>query len=172
MERFYRAVNKVTPSTIRVDADEVTYNLHILLRFELGLALMEDKLRVDEVQDAWNARMQEYLGIAPPNDAEGVLQDIHWSSGGLGGFSGYTLGNIIGAQLFAKAREALPALDDQIAASEFAPLHEWLRVNLYQHGRKFTPNELLERITGGPLSTAPWIAYVRRKFGDIYHLAD
>jgi carboxypeptidase Taq len=172
MERFYRAVNKVTPSTIRVEADEVTYNLHILLRFELELALLEDKLHVNEVQDAWNARMQDYLGITPPNDAEGVLQDIHWSSGGLGGFSGYTLGNIIGAQLFAKAREALPALDDQIAAGEFAPLHEWLRVNLYQHGRKFTPNELLERITGGPLSTGPWIAYVRRKFGDIYHLAD
>ncbi|HMA34439.1 MAG TPA: carboxypeptidase M32 [Chloroflexia bacterium] len=168
---FYRAVNKVSPSPIRVEADEVTYNLHILLRFELEMALLEGQLKVADLPAAWNARMQEYLGITPPNDAQGVLQDIHWSGVGFGGFPGYTLGNIIGAQLFAQVHAAIPDLDSQIAAGEFAGLLGWLRTNLYQHGRKFTANELLQRITGGPLSTAPWISYVRQKFGDLYGLA-
>ena len=171
VDSFHRAVNKVTPSLIRVEADEVTYNLHILLRFELELAMLEGKLKVADLPAAWNERMREYLGITPPNDTLGVLQDIHWSGVSFAGFPGYTLGNVIGAQLFVQARKALPDLDSQIAAGEFAPLHEWLRVNLYQHGRKFTPNELLERITGEALSTAPWIAYVRQKFGDLYGVA-
>jgi carboxypeptidase Taq len=154
-----------------VEADEVTYNLHILVRFELELAMLEGKLKVADLPAAWNARMEEYLGITPPNDTLGVLQDIHWSGVSFAGFPGYTLGNVIGAQLFAQARKDLPDLDSQIAAGEFGPLHEWLRVNLYQHGRKFTPNELLERITGEPLTTGPWIAYVRQKFGDLYGVA-
>jgi carboxypeptidase Taq len=171
VDTFHRAVNKVTPSLIRVEADEVTYNLHILVRFELELAMLEGKLKVADLPAAWNARTQEYLGITPPNDTLGVLQDIHWSGVSFAGFPGYTLGNVIGAQLFAQARKDLPDLDSQIAAGEFGPLHEWLRVNLYQHGRKFTPNELLERITGEPLTTGPWIAYVRQKFGDLYGVA-
>ena len=169
-EAFYRAVNVVTPSFIRVEADEVTYNLHILVRFELELALLEGTLKVADVPEAWNARMQEYLGITPPDAAQGVLQDVHWSGVGFAGFTGYTLGNIIGAQLFVEARKALADLDAQIAAGEFGGLLGWLQTNLYQHGRKFTPTELLQRITGGPLDTAPWIAYVRQKFGDLYGL--
>lgn len=170
-EGFYRAVNKVQPSMIRVEADEVTYNLHILLRFELETAMLDGSLSVDELPEAWNAKMQEYLGITPPSDREGVLQDMHWSGAWLAGFPYYTLGNIIGAQLFAKIREAIPNLDEQIAAGEFGALHGWLVENLYRHGRKFTPNELVERITGAPLSTGPWIEYVSRKFGEIYGLA-
>src|SRR5205823_1749489 len=119
---FYRAVNKVTPSFIRVEADEVTYNLHILLRFELELALLEGTLKVADAPEAWNARMEEYLGITPPNAAQGVLQDIHWSGVGFGGFPSYTLGNVIGAQLFAQVHAEIPDLDAQIAAGEFAGL--------------------------------------------------
>ncbi|HUS14859.1 MAG TPA: carboxypeptidase M32 [Chloroflexia bacterium] len=170
-EGFYRAVNKAMPSLIRVEADEVTYNLHILLRFELELAMLEGQLQVADLPDAWNSRLREYLGISPPDDAEGVLQDIHWSSVSFAGFPSYTLGNVIGAQLFARAHADMPDLDAQIAAGEFAGLHGWLTTNLYQHGRKFTPNELLQRITGGGLDAGPWIAYVRQKFGDLYGLA-
>jgi len=170
-ESFYRAVNKVPPSLIRVEADEVTYNLHILLRHEMEMEMMDGTLKVSDVPEVWNTRMKEYIGVTPPNDAEGALQDIHWSGFSFAGFPGYTLGNIIGAQLFAKVHEEMSDLDEQIAAGEFSGLHGWLRTNLYQHGRKFTPNELLARITGGPLSTAPWIAYVRAKYGDIYGIA-
>jgi len=170
-EQFYRAVNKVMPSLIRVEADEVTYNLHILLRYELEMAMLEGTLKAREVPEAWNAKMQEYFGIQPPSVSDGALQDIHWSGFAFAGFAGYTLGNIIGAQLFTKIRSDLPDLDAQITAGEFGRLRGWLQTNLYRHGRKFTPNELLQRITGGPLSTEPWVAYVRAKFGDLYGLA-
>ena len=133
--------------------------------------LFEGSLKVADVPDAWRARFEEYLGITPPDATQGCLQDIHWSGVGFAGFPSYTLGNVIGAQLFAEAHKAIPDLDAQIAAGEFAGLLGWLQTNLYRHGRKFTPNELLERIAGQPLSTAPWIAYVRQKFGDLYGLA-
>ncbi len=149
----------------------MTYNLHILVRFELELALLDGSLTVPELPEAWNTRMQEYIGRTPPNDTLGVLQDVHWSGIGFGSFPSYTLGNVIGAQLFAQARQDLPDLDAQIAAGDFRPLLGWLQTHLYRHGRKFTPNELLARITGGPLSAAPWIAYVRRKFDDLYGIA-
>ena len=167
---FYRAVNKSYPSLIRVEADEVTYNLHILLRFEIETELLEGKLKVDEVPDAWNARIEEYLGINVPNDREGCLQDIHWSFMELGGFAGYTLGNLISAQLMETIRTTLPDLDSQVERGEFSNLLGWLRENVYQHGRKFTPNELLERVTGRQLTAAPWIAYVRKKFDALYSL--
>jgi carboxypeptidase Taq len=167
---FYRAVNKSYPSLIRVEADEVTYNLHILLRFELETELMEGKLKVADVPEAWNERVKEYLGIDVPNDTEGALQDIHWSFMQLAGFPGYTLGNLIGAQLMEKIRVAIPDLDKQVERGEFSSLLGWLRENVYQHGRKFTPNELLERVTGNSLTAEPWIAYVRKKFGALYSL--
>lgn len=172
MEQFYRAANKVTPSFIRVEADEVTYNLHILLRFELENELLDGKLKVADLPQAWNAKMQEYLGITPENDRLGVLQDVHWSGGAsLGGFPGYTIGNVVSAQLFARVREVMPDLDDQIAAGEFGNLHTWLRENLYQYGRKFLPNELAVRITGKPIGVQDWANYVRRKFGELYGLS-
>ncbi|MGH7760529.1 MAG: carboxypeptidase M32 [Candidatus Dormibacteraceae bacterium] len=167
-EAFFEAVNKSYPSLIRVEADEVTYNLHVLLRFELENEMLEGRLKVKDLPGAWNARIQSYLGIKVPNDREGALQDIHWSYVGFGVFPGYTLGNLIGAQLMEKIRVDLKDLDGQIEAGEFAPLLGWLRRNVHRHGRKFTPNELLERATGKPLEAGPWIAYVREKFGSLY----
>jgi carboxypeptidase Taq len=167
-EAFFKAVNKSYPSLIRVEADEVTYNLHVLLRFELENEMLEGKLKVKDLPEAWNARVQSYLGINVPNDREGVLQDIHWSSVSFGVFPSYTLGNLIGAQLMEKVRTDLKDLDGQIEAGHFAPLLGWLRRNVHRHGRKFTPSQLLERATGKPLSAGPWIAYVREKFGALY----
>jgi carboxypeptidase Taq len=167
-EAFFRAVNRSYPSLIRVEADEVTYNMHVLLRFELENELLEGKLKVKDLPEAWNQRVQAYLGINVPNDREGVLQDIHWASVSFGVFPGYTLGNLIGAQLMEKVRADIPDLDAQFEAGQFASLLGWLHKNVHRHGRKFTPNELLERATGKPLTAAPWIAYVREKFGALY----
>jgi carboxypeptidase Taq len=168
VEQFYRAINRSQPSLIRVEADELTYNLHIMLRFELELALLEGALAVAELPAAWNARMQEYLGLTPPNDALGVLQDVHWSGGMIGYFPTYTLGNVISAQLFERASAELADLSSQFAAGEFDGLLGWLRRNLHAHGRKFTPNELLQRIVGGGVQAAPYLAYLRNKFGELY----
>jgi len=169
-ETFYRAVNRSYPSLIRVEADEVTYNMHVLLRFELETEMLDGTLKVRDLPEAWNSRVKSYLGITVPNDREGALQDIHWSSVSFGIFPGYTLGNLIGAQLMEKARADLPDLDASIEKGEFAGLLAWLRKNVHRHGRKFTPNELLERATGRPLSAAPWITYVEQKFGALYGL--
>jgi len=169
-EGFYRAVNKSYPSFIRVEADEVTYNLHILLRFELENAMLEGKLKVGDLPDAWNELFKSYFGLDVPNDREGVLQDIHWSFVGFAEFPGYTLGNIIGAQLMEEIRSEITDLDHQIERGEFGALLGWLQERVYQHGRKFTPGELVERVTGRPLTPKPWIAYVRKKFGTLYGL--
>ena len=169
-EAFYRAVNKSYPSFIRVEADEVTYNLHVLLRFELENDMLEGKLKVNDVPEAWNELFKSYFGLDVPNDREGALQDIHWSFIGFAEFPGYTLGNIISAQFMEKIRAEMPDLDSQIGRGEFGPLLRWLQENVYQHGRKFTPNELVERVTGHPISPKPWIAYVRKKFGALYGL--
>lgn len=167
-ESFYRAINKVQPSFIRVEADEVTYNLHIMLRFELEIALINGKLKVADVPEAWNAKMQEYLGITPPNDAQGCLQDIHWSSASLGYFSTYSLGTFFSAQLWDQAVREIPSLPAQIERGEFAELLAWLRVKLHQHGRKFTLDKLARDITGEPLQTRSWMRYIKTKFGEIY----
>jgi carboxypeptidase Taq len=170
LESFYRALNKVEPSLIRTEADEATYNLHVMLRFELEVALMQGGLSVHELPAAWNQMYQEYLGITPPDDARGVLQDIHWSFGGLGYFPTYTLGNLIASQLWEKIRQDLPDLDHSIAAKDFQPLLGWLRSHIHQHGAKFEPMELLERVTGRRLTAEPYLAYLRTKFGEIYAL--
>ena len=169
-EAFYRAVNHSHPSFIRVEADEVTYNMHVLIRFELENEMLEGRLKVKDLPEAWNARMKSYLGLDVPNDREGVLQDIHWSSVSFAIFPGYTIGNLVGAQLMEKVHHDIPDLDAQIERGEFSQLLTWLRKHVHRHGRKFTPNELLERATGKPLTPAPWIAYVRRKFGALYGL--
>ncbi len=169
-EEFFRAVNKSHPSFIRVEADEVTYNLHVLLRFELENDMLEGDLKVKDLPEAWNEKFRSYLGINVPNDREGVLQDIHWSFVSFGVFPGYTIGNLIGAQLMEKARTDIPDLGAQIEKGELATLLAWLRKNVHRHGRKFTPNELLERATGKPLTAKPWIGYVQEKFGKLYGL--
>ena len=168
LESFYRAVNKVQPSFIRVEADEVTYSLHIMLRFELENDLVERKLKVADVPEAWNAKMKEYLGIVPPDDAHGCLQDIHWSGGSIGYFATYSLGSIFSVQLFEQAARDVPSLASQIERGEFEGLLKWLRTNLHQHGRKFTLDELARRITGEPLTTKPYLGYLKKKFGEIY----
>jgi carboxypeptidase Taq len=171
IETFYRAINKVHPSLNRVEADEVTYNLHILLRFELENDMLEGRADIDRLDEVWVERMRKYLGVTPPDPVQGVLQDIHWSyAGEFGTFPSYTLGNVIGAQLFAQARKEMPDLDTQIASGQFSDLLGWLQTNLYRHGRKFTPNELLQRITGQPLGTQAWVSYVRGKYTEIYGL--
>jgi carboxypeptidase Taq len=169
-EDFYAAVNDSRPSLIRVEADEVTYNLHILIRFELEKALLEDDLQVDDLPVAWQQKYQEYLGVVSPTDTDGVLQDVHWSAGLFGYFPTYALGNLYAAQFFAQAKQELGNLDGQFQRGEFSELREWLRVNMHTHGRRFTPAELVERITGKPLSHAPLMEHLTTKYGELYGL--
>ena len=171
LETFYRAINKVERSLIRVEADEVTYNLHIMLRFALEQEMLEGELKIKDLPEAWNERFRQDLGITPPDDRLGVLQDVHWYGGRIGGlFQGYTLGNILGAQFYEVAVGELPEIPAQIERGELGPLHTWMRENLYVHGRKFTTPELVERVTGGPLDTAPLVRYLKSKFGELYSL--
>lgn len=168
LDDFYFAVNDVRPSLIRVEADEATYNLHILARFELERALLDGDLPVADLPGAWNAKYQDYLGIRPPDDAQGVLQDIHWSAGLVGYFPTYTLGNLYAAQWFAQAGSDLGDLPGQIGRGEFRPLLAWLREKIHQHGQRYTAVELVRRVTGKPLSHGPLMAHLRAKFGTLY----
>jgi carboxypeptidase Taq len=171
LDAFYRAVNKVRPSLIRTDADEVTYNLHVMIRFDIELALLEGNLLVRDLPEYWHSRYISDIGVRAPDDRDGVLQDVHWFSGLVGGsFQGYTLGNIMGSQFFAQALKAHPEIPDQMKQGKFGTLHNWLIENIYQHGSKFTANELIERVTGGPLTIAPYIAYLKSKYGQLYKM--
>jgi len=169
-EFMYRAVNRVRPSLIRVEADEVTYNLHIMLRTEIELGLLDGSLQVDDLPEIWAAKMQEYLGVTPPNDSQGVLQDIHWSGGGFGSFPGYTVGNVMSAQLLEAAYRDTPDLGGALGRGDYAPLLGWLTENVYCHGRAYTANELLQRTTGRELETGPYLAYLTEKFTELYGL--
>ncbi len=169
VEAIFRAVNFSEPSFIRIEADEVTYNLHIALRFEIERALMSGNLHAEDVPGAWAEKMQSYLGITPKDDLEGALQDIHWS-GGLGSFIGYSVGNIVSGQLWQAAQDALGDLRALMRAGEFSPLLGWLRENLHQRGRIYTTDEMLRRTTGHGLDPAPYIAYVQGKYQEIYRL--
>lgn len=170
MEDFYRGINKVQPSLIRVEADEATYNLHVMLRLEVEIALMEGSLVVADLPEAWNTRMQEYLGVSPANDAQGVLQDVHWSSGLIGYFPTYALGNLISVQLWEKIQEDIPGLEAQIEQGQFGELLGWLRSNIHRHGAKFEPQELVQKVTGSKIEPAPYLRYLRSKYGEIYKL--
>lgn len=171
LDEFYHAINKVERSLIRTDADEVTYNLHVMMRFDFELALLEGRLAVRDLPEAWRERFQADLGIVPPDDRDGVLQDVHWYGGIVGGaFQGYTLGNILSAQFFETALRAHPEISAEIRQGEFGTLHNWLKEHIYQHGSKYTAPELIERVTGGPLSIAPYIRYLREKYGELYQL--
>ncbi len=169
LEDFHRAINCVERSLIRTDADEVTYNLHVMLRFELELEMFEGDLEVRHLPEAWRDRYQADLGISPQNDRDGALQDVHWYAGSVGGaFQGYTLGNIIAGQIHAAALEAHPDILSEIEEGRFDTLYGWLREKIYRHGRKFTANELVERVTGQELSVSPYLDYLREKFGRLY----
>jgi len=165
LETFYRAVNKAMPSVIRTDADQLTYDLHVMIRFDLELAMLEGALEVADLPEAWQTRYLSDIGVCADAECDGVLQDVHWFAGVIGGsFQGYTLGNIMSAQFYDAALRAVPGIPTHIAGGEFGPLHDWLRENIYRHGAKFTANELIERVCGGPLSIDPYVAYLRDKF--------
>ena len=169
-EFFYRAVNRARPSLIRVEADEVTYNLHIMLRTEIEMALLEGAIAVDDLPEVWNAKMEEYLGLTPPDDRRGVLQDVHWSFGGFGVFPTYTIGNIMAAQVLAAAHAQLPDLAANLANGDYQALLNWLSENIYRHGRAYSPDELLTRVAGQGLNTAPLLDYLEDKYADLYGL--
>jgi carboxypeptidase Taq len=164
LDGFVRAINRAEPGLIRIEADETTYSLHIILRFELEQELLEETIALDDLPDVWNARMKEFLGVDVPDDARGVLQDVHWSGGGIGYFPTYALGNVISLQIWGVVREALPDLDAQLAAGDLRTLSAWLRDNLYSLGRKLTPKETIERLTGSPeIDPEPYLEYLRAK---------
>jgi carboxypeptidase Taq len=169
-ESFYRAANRVQPTLIRIEADEATYNLHIILRFELEQEMITGRLSAADVPDAWDAKMMEYLGVEVPDVADGALQDTHWAAGSIGYFSTYALGNITSAQLWERISEDIPDVYEQIGRAEFAPLSDWLREHVHRHGRKYMPKELLERVTGSSLDPQPLLTYLRGKLGEIYGL--
>ena len=168
---LYRAVNTVQPSLIRIEADETTYNLHIILRFELELALIEGTLEIDDVPDAWNDAVARLFGLEVPSDAEGVLQDTHWGGGLIGYFPTYTIGNLMASQLWERIEADVPDVWERIEAGDFAALREWLRVNIHRHGRKLYPRELLGRVTGEELRVEPFVTYLRAKLEDAGLLA-
>jgi carboxypeptidase Taq len=167
-DQWLWAVNDVRPSFIRTEADEATYNLHTLIRFELEQALLTGDLNVPDAPGAWNERYQKYLGITPPDDARGVLQDVHWSAGLFGYFPTYTLGNLYAAQFFEAARRELGDLDAMFARGEFRPLLEWLRQNIHRHGKRYTAKQLVKRITGRELTAEPLLHHLRRKAAELY----
>lgn len=169
-ELFHRTVNRVRPSLNRVEADEVTYNLHIMLRTEIEMALLTGEVQVDELPELWNATMYEYFGLTPPNDREGVLQDVHWSAGMFGSFPCYTLGNIMAAQVFAAAHAHIPDLDDKLAVGDYRALLDWLTESIYRHGRAYSVSELLQSVSGSDLHTAPLLQYLETKYSDLFQL--
>jgi len=167
---FYRGINKVEPSLIRVEADEATYNLHIMLRLEIEIGLMEGTMQVEDLPEIWNTRMQDYLGVTPPDDARGVLQDIHWSGGMIGYFPTYALGNLASVQLWDKLLEENPNVPDEIAQGKFETILGWMREHIHQYGSKFEPQEIMLKATGSKLSPEPYMAYLKTKYSEIYDL--
>jgi carboxypeptidase Taq len=170
LESFYFAINEVRPSLIRVEADEVTYNLHIVLRFELETEMLTDNLRVEDLPGAWQEKMSKYLGLTPPDDTHGCLQDIHWSFGGMGYFPTYTLGNLYAAQFMAAAKRHLgeAELQQDFRRGRFTPLRDWLVQHIYQHGQRYRAQELCRRVTGEALHTEPFLSYLREKYEPLY----
>ncbi|PSQ76071.1 MAG: carboxypeptidase [Bacteroidetes bacterium QH_7_62_13] len=170
LDTFYRAVNRVEPSLIRVEADEVTYNLHVMLRFELERGLIDGSVAVNDLPTLWNEAMDDSLGVVPDTDADGVLQDVHWSMGSFGYFPTYTLGTLTAAQLMEAIEDDVPGLHDRIADGQFGPLLDWLRTRVHRHGQKLEAPDLLARVTGEALSAEPWLRYANDKFGALYDL--
>ena len=170
LEDFYRGINKVEPTMIRVEADEATYNLHIMLRLEIEIGLMEGTIEVKDLPEIWNAKMEDYLGVTPPDDSQGVLQDIHWSGGMVGYFPTYALGNLASVQLWDKMLEEHPAIPDQIAKGKFDTILVWMREHVHQYGSKFEPQEIMLKATGSKITPEPYMAYLKTKYGEIYGL--
>jgi carboxypeptidase Taq len=166
LEAFLAGINRAEPGLIRVEADETTYSLHIILRFDLERRLIDGSLPISDLPEAWNAEMKDLLGVDVPSDALGVMQDVHWSGGSLGYFPTYALGNVISLQIWSVVCDAIPDLDDQMQAGDLETLSAWLRDNLYSLGRKLTPRETIERLTGSAtIDPEPYLAYLREKVG-------
>lgn len=170
LDNFYRAINKVEPSFIRVEADEVTYPLHVILRFELEKALIEGSLSVRDLPEAWNAKMQELLGITPKNNAEGCLQDIHWSMGAFGYFPTYTLGTMYASHFFPAFEKTHPNWEKQVAQGDLLFIKDWLNQNVHQYGRQYSSQDLLKQVTGKEFSSQPFINYLNKKYSEIYKI--
>jgi carboxypeptidase Taq len=170
LKAFYKAINKVEPSLIRVNADEATYNLHIMLRLELEIAMVEGNVTIKDLPELWNTNMQEYLSVTPPDPSKGVLQDIHWSIGSIGYFSTYALGNLVSVQLWEKINKDIRNLDDQIRKGDFSELLGWLRKNVHQYGQKYEPQQLVEMVTGSRITPEPYVRYLTKKYSEIYGL--
>lgn len=168
LDMFYKGINRVEPSLIRTESDEATYNLHIMLRLEMEIALLERKYEVRDLPEIWHNRMMEYLGVAPKDDKHGVLQDIHWAGGLIGYFPTYALGNVISAQVWEVIKKDIPDLDDQIANGQFRNILDWLRRNIHVHGAKFETQELVQKVTGSKIDPAPYLKYLKSKFGEVY----
>jgi carboxypeptidase Taq len=164
LERFHAAINRVRPSFIRIKADEVTYGMHVMLRFELEQDIVEGRVELRDLPEAWNAKMHDYLGVEVPDDAHGVLQDVHWSGGQIGYFSTYLLGTVMSVQIWQAATRDLPDLDEHVGRGQFAPLREWLGEHVHAHGRKFSPQETLSRVTGSTIAPEPYLSYLRAKY--------
>lgn len=170
VKSFYKAINKVEPSLIRVNADEATYNLHIMLRLELEIGMVDGTMKVKDLPEIWNTKMKEYLGITPPNDALGVLQDIHWSGGSIGYFSTYALGNLVSAQLWEKINKDIKDLDEQIRRGKFDALLAWLHEKIHVYGHKYDPQDIVQKVTGSKIDSAAYVRYLTKKYTDIYGL--
>jgi carboxypeptidase Taq len=167
-EAIYRAFNKMAPSLIRTEADQLTYGMHIILRFELEQELLSGSLAVRDVAEAWSAKMRDYLGVEVPDDLHGVLQDIHWASGSLGGFPAYLIGNVIGSQAWTLIERDMPDVDAQIAAGQFGPLREWSASHLHRMGSRYPARETMERFLGGPIDPQPYLTYLEGRVNELY----
>lgn len=168
LDSFYKAINKVTPSLTRVEADEVTYSLHVILRFELERSLIEGSLAVRDIPEAWNAKMHELLGVTPKNNAEGCLQDIHWSMGAFGYFPAYTLGNLYTAHFFTGFERDFPKWKEKVAQGDLSFINQWLSREIHQHGRRYTSRELLQKVNGKPFSADAYTKYLTHKYTELY----
>jgi Zn-dependent carboxypeptidase len=168
LEEFYKGINEVKPSLIRIEADELTYSLHIIIRYEIEKELINGRIEVKDLPTLWNAKYKEYLGVEPSSDSEGILQDVHWSDGSFGYFPSYALGNLYGAQFLGKLLKDVPDLYKRIEAGDFVVIHEWLKENIHKHGAVKKPAELIRLVTGEELKADYFIQYLRNKYSDIY----
>jgi carboxypeptidase Taq len=170
LDEFYKGVNDVKPSLIRIEADELTYSLHIIIRYEIEKAIFEDGADVDELPALWNKKYKEYMGVEPENDAEGILQDVHWAGGNFGYFPSYALGNLCGAQFLKIMRKDIPDLDSSIEQGGLQIIHSWLKEHIHKHGSVYKPEELIKMVTGEELTAKYYIDYINDKFSSIYEL--
>ena len=169
LEDFYHMINKVTPSYIRIEADEVTYSLHVIIRYEIEKLMVSGGVTVDELPKLWNQKYEEYLGVTPENDSQGIMQDMHWSDAMIGYFPSYALGNLYGAQFYYQMKKDIPNLNQQIEAGNLTEIFNWLKVNIHEQGNLYTPAQLVERVTGEPLNPQYFLDYLYEKYSSIYH---